>query len=210
MILVLVADDHSVVREGVKGILADTPDLLVAGEASNSREVRVQVTTRMWDVVLLDVYVPGKNRLEVLHDLKRIRPRLPVLVFSMHSGGQHAVRAFKAGAVGYLCKDCLPQELVAAIRRVAQGGRYASQSLAEQLVFEMTRESDEPLHTSLSDREYQVLWLFAFGKTLSEVADEMALSASAIKTYRVRILEKLHLRTTIELIHYAIHHQLVA
>ena len=210
MIRVLVADDHSVVREGVKGILADTPDLLVAGEASNSREVRVQVTTRMWDVVLLDVYVPGKNRLEVLHDLQRIRPHLPALVFSMHSGGQHAVRALKAGAAGYLCKDCLPQELVVAIRRVAQGGRYVNQSLAEQLVFEMTRESDEPLHTSLSDREYQVLCLFAFGKTLSEVADEMALSANTIKTYRARILEKLHLRTTIGLIHYAIHHQLVA
>ncbi len=209
MIRVLVADDHGVVREGIKRILADTPDLCVAGEADNGREAYAKVATQAWDVVLLDLSMPGKSGLEVLHDLKRLRPQLPVLVFSMHTGGQYAMRAFKAGALGYLPKDCLPQELVAAIRKVVHGGRYVSPSLAEQLVFEVTRKSDQPLYTDLSDREYQVLCLLAAGNTVSDIAQELALSVKTISTYRARILEKLHLKTTAELIRYAILHELV-
>ncbi len=209
MIRVLVADDHGVVREGIKRILADTPDLCVAGEADNGREAYAKVATQAWDVVLLDLSMPGKSGLEVLHDLKRLRPQLPVLVFSMHTGGQYAMRAFKAGALGYLPKDCLPQELVAALRKVVHGGRYVSPSLAEQLVFEVTRKSDQPLYTDLSDREYQVLCLLAAGNTVSDIAQELALSVKTISTYRARILEKLHLKTTAELIRYAILHELV-
>lgn len=209
MIRVLVADDHDVVREGVKRILADTPDLRVAGEADNGREAFSKVVTQPWDVVLLDLSMPGKGGLEVLHDLKRLRPHLPVLVFSMHKGGQYVVRAFKAGAVGYLLKDSLPQELVAALRKVVDGGRYVSPALAEQLVVEVTRKSDQPLHNELSDREYQVLCLLAAGETVSDIAHELALSVKTISTYRTRILDKLHLKTTAELIRYAIRHQLV-
>ncbi len=209
MIRVLVADDHRVVREGVKRILADTPDMRVTGEAGNGREAFAKVVKQNWDVVLLDLAMPGKGGLEVLHDLKRLRPQLPVLVFSMHAGGQYAIRAFKAGAVGFLRKDSLPEELVTALRKVVHGGRYVSPALAEQLVFEVTRKSDQPLHSELSDREYQVLCLLAAGNAVSDISQELALSVKTISTYRTRILDKLNLKSTAELIRYAIRHQLV-
>jgi DNA-binding NarL/FixJ family response regulator len=209
MIRVLVADDHRVVREGVKRILADTPDMRVSGEAGNGREAFAKVVKQNWDVVLLDLSMPGKGGLEVLHDLKRLRPQLPVLVFSVHTGGQYAMRAFKAGAVGFLPKDSLAQELVTALRKVAHGGRYVSAALAEQLVFEVTRKSDQPLHSELSDREYQVLCLLAAGNAVSDIAQELALSVKTISTYRTRILSKLNLKSSAELIRYAIRHQLV-
>jgi DNA-binding NarL/FixJ family response regulator len=204
MIRILVADDHAIVREGVKRILADTRDLRVLGEASNGQEVFAKVSSQAWDVVLLDLAMPGRNGLEVLQQLKHTNPHLPVLVFSMYPGSQYVIRALKAGARGYLPKESLPEELVVALRKVVQGGRYVSPSLTECLVLEMTRESDAPLHTSLSDREYQVLCLLASGKTVTEVADELALSVKTISTYRARILEKMHMNTTAELIHYAI------
>ena len=209
MIRVLVVDDHDVVRQGVKRILADTPDMRVAGEAENGREAFSKVAKQSWDVVLLDLSMPGKGGLEVLHDLKRLRPQLPVLVFSMHTEGQYTMRAFKAGAAGYLLKDSLPQELVSALRKVVYGGRYVSPELAEQLVVEVARKSNQPLHSELSDREYQVLCLLATGNTVSDIADELALSAKTISTYRTRILDKLHLKSTAELIRYAVRHQLV-
>jgi two-component system, NarL family, invasion response regulator UvrY len=209
MIRILVADDHAIVREGVKRILADTRDLRVLGEASNGQEVFAKVSSQAWDVVLLDLAMPGRNGLEVLQQLKHTNPHLPVLVFSMYPGSQYVVRALKAGARGYLPKESLPEELVIALRKVVQGGRYVSPSLTECLVLEMTRESDAPLHTSLSDREYQVLCLLASGKTVTEIADELALSVKTISTYRARILEKMHMNTTAELIHYAIRQCLV-
>ena len=208
MIRVLVADDHVVVREGIKRILADTPDLSVAGEASNGREVCAKVATQRWDVVLLDISMPGKNGLEVLHDLKGGHPYLPVLVFSMHISGQYAIRAFRAGALGYIRKDSLSQELVTAIRKVARGKSYVSPSLAEQMVSDFIQKSDQPLHASLSDRELRVLCLYGSGYTSSEIADELALSVKTIGTYRMRILEKLHLKSTAEMIHYTIRYQL--
>jgi two-component system invasion response regulator UvrY len=209
MIRVLVVDDHSVVREGVKRILADTADMCVAGEASNGQEALAKVAAQAWNVVLLDISLPGRSGLEVLHLLKHTHPRLPVLVFSMHPGSQYAMRALKVGAAGYLTKESLPGELVTALRKIARGGRYVSSALTEQLLFEITRKDSAPLHERLSDREYQVLCLLASGKTVTAVADELALSVKTISTYRTRILAKLHLKTTAELIHYAIHHHLL-
>jgi DNA-binding NarL/FixJ family response regulator len=209
MIRILVADDHTVVREGVKSILADTRDLRVMGEASSGQEVFAKVASQTWDVLLLDLSMPGRNGLEVLHELKRNHPRLPVLVFSMYPGSQYVVRSMKAGAMGYLPKASLPEELVLALRKVAQGRRYVSPSLTECLVLEMTRESDAPLHARLSDREYQVLCLLASGKTIGEIADELTLSVKTISTYRARILEKMQMNTTAELIYYAIREGLV-
>jgi DNA-binding NarL/FixJ family response regulator len=210
MIRMLVVDDHLVVREGVKRIVADTPDLCVAGEAQDGQEALERLETAAWDVVLLDLALPGRNGLEVLHDVKRTHPKVPVLVFSVYAEDQYAVRALKAGAAGYLTKCCLPEELVQAIRKVARGGRYVSASLAEYLVVALTEESDHPLHESLSEREYQVLCLLAAGKKVTAITAELALSAKTISTYRARLLDKLHLHTTGELIHYAIRHGLVA
>lgn len=209
MIRILVADDHAVVREGVRRIVADTADLQVAGEARTGPEVVAQTAAHSWDMVLLDISLPGRNGLDVLHHLKRTYPSLPVLVFSMHPEHQYAVRAFKAGASGYLTKDSLPDELVTAIRQVVRGGRYVSTALAEHLVLEVTTGGNEPLHARLSDREYQVLCLLALGSTVTEIATELALSVKTISTYRSRILEKLQLKTTANLIHYAIRHHLV-
>ena len=209
MIRILVADDHAVVREGVKRIVADTSDLVVAGEASQGHEVLSQVAAWTYDVVLLDISMPGRSGLEVLQQLKREYPALSVLVFSMHPENQYALRAFKAGASGYLTKDSIPEELVAAIRKIVRGGRYVSPSLAEYLVVEVTTGSDKPLHASLSDREYQVLGLLASGKTVTEIANGLSLSVKTVSTHRSRILEKMHMKTNAELIHYAIRHRLI-
>lgn len=209
MIRILVVDDHMVVREGVKRIVADTSDMCVAGEAKDAQEALNRIETAEWDVVLLDLALPGRNGLEVLQCLKHSHPKLPVLVFSAYAEDQYAVRALKAGAAGYLTKCSLPGELVQAIRKVVRGGRYASASLAEYLVWALTEETEQPLHDCLSDREYQVLCLLAAGKKVTAIAEELVLSAKTISTYRARILEKMHLHTTGELIHYAIGHGLV-
>jgi two-component system, NarL family, invasion response regulator UvrY len=209
MIRILVADDHAVVREGVKRIVADTSDLVVAAEASQSQEVLSKVAARTCDVVLLDISMPGRSGLEILQQLKHAHPALPVLVFSVHPENQYALRAFKAGASGYLTKDSIPEELVTAIRKVERGGRYVSASLAEHLVLEVTTGSDKPPHASLSDREYQVLCLLASGKTVTEIAHELSLSVKTVSTHRSRILEKMRMKTNAELMHYAIRHRLV-
>jgi two-component system invasion response regulator UvrY len=209
MIRILVADDHAVVREGVKRILSETADLVIAGEAGHGQEVLAKVATEPWDVVLLDISMPGRNGLEVLQQLRHLCPALPVLVFSMHPENQYAVRAFRAGAAGYLTKDSLPEELVTAIRKIVQGGRYVSASLAEYLVTEIGHDATTPLHAVLSDREYQVLCMLASGKTATEIARELSLSVKTVSTHRSRILEKMHMKTNAELIHYAIHHRLV-
>jgi two-component system, NarL family, invasion response regulator UvrY len=209
MIRILVADDHAVVREGVKRIVTDTSDLVVAAEAGQSQEVLSKVAARTCDVVLLDISMPGRSGLEILQQLKRAHPALPVLVFSVHPENQYALRAFKAGASGYLTKDSIPEELVTAIRKVVRGGRYVSPSLAEHLVLEVTTGSDKPPHASLSDREYQVLCLLASGKTVTEIAKELSLSVKTVSTHRSRILAKMHMKTNAELMHYAIRHRLV-
>jgi two-component system, NarL family, invasion response regulator UvrY len=209
MMRILIADDHAVVRQGVKRILDDMNGSIVVEEASNGRELLAQATTKTWDVVLLDISMPGRNGLEVLRQLKSLYPALPVLVFSMHPEDQYAVRAFKAGAAGYLTKDSIPDELVTAIRRVVGGRHYVSAALAEYLVLEVTHDPDTPLHARLSDRELQVLCMLGSGRTVTDIAAELSLSIKTISTYRSRILEKMHLRSNAELIHYAVRHQLV-
>jgi two-component system, NarL family, invasion response regulator UvrY len=205
----LIADDHAVVREGVKRILTTMNDCLVVGEASNGQELIAKATVETWDVVLLDISMPGRNGLDVLRQLKSTCPLLPVLVFSMHPEQQYAMRAFKAGAAGYLTKESIPEELVTAIRKVVQGGRYVSPAMAEYLVDEVARPSDAPAHSILSDRELQVLCLLASGKTVTQIAAELSLSVKTVSTHRSRMLEKMHMKTNAELIHYAIRHRLV-
>jgi DNA-binding NarL/FixJ family response regulator len=206
---VLVADDHAVVRRGVVQILDEAPDLVVAGEASTGREVLHKVQEEDYDVLLLDIAMPEGSGLEVLHQLRTLKPELCILILSMYPERQYAMRALKAGASGYLTKESAPDELVSAVRRVAHGGRYITQSLAEELAAGLVGEMTEAPAQSLSDREYQVMRLLAIGKTVSEIADELALSAKTVSTYRARILDKLNLRNTAEIIRYAFEHGLV-
>lgn len=209
MIKVLVADDHPIVRQGLKQTLADTPDLEVAGEAGNAQEVLAKVGAATWDVVVMDLSMPGRSGVELIKEVKRLRPHLPVLVLSMHPEDQAAVPVLKAGASGYLTKESAPDQLVAAIRKAVAGGKYVSPSLAEKLALEVGRDTDTLPHETLSDREYQVLRLLASGKTVTEIAEELSLSVKTISTYRTRILEKMNMQTTAELMHYAISRGLV-
>ena len=207
MLKILVADDHPIVRRGLKQILAEEPDIVEIGEAQNSSEVLDLVRTHTWDAVVLDITMPGRDGLDILQDLKREHPRLPVLILSMHPEDQLAVTALKEGAAGYMNKECAPDELIGAIRKIIRGGKYVSATLAEKLAFMV--ESQKPLHDSLSPREYQVMLMFASGKTLSEIGEEMSLSIKTIATYKARILEKMKMKNNAELFHYAIKHKLV-
>lgn len=206
---VLIADDHSVVREGVKHILSENFKGVVVGEAASGQEVLRQVRDQAWDIVILDLTLPDRSGLDVLGDVKATRPGLPILVLSMHSEEQYAIRVLKAGASGYLIKLTAPEELVLAIRKALAGGKYVSASLAEKLAFHLDRASQGPLHESLSDREFQVLVLIASGKTVSQIARELSRSVNTISSHRSRILEKLNLETTTDLVRYAIEHKLI-
>jgi len=210
MIKILIADDHAIVRRGLKQIVSEQPDMIVGGEAENAREVLEMVRTNKWNVIVLDINMPGRSGLEVLKELKREQPKLPVLVLSVHPEEQYGIRVLKAGAAGYLTKDSAPDELVNAIRKVNRGGRYVSPSLAEALVLELGVESDRPKHRALSDREYQVMTMIASGKTVGEIGEELSLSVKTISTYRARVLEKMKMRTNAELTHYAIQNQLLS
>ena len=209
MLTILIIDDHEVVRDGVKRIFDERPGGAVFGEASAPPEALALAREREWDVVVLDLSLGGRSGLEVLKELKQLRPRTPVLVLSMHSEEQYARRAFKAGAAGYITKDSPRDELFRAINKVAEGGRYLSPTLAERLVLDLERGADEAPHEKLSDREFQVLTLIASGKTVGEIAALLSLSDKTISTYRARILEKMSMRTNAELTHYAIQNKLV-
>lgn len=209
MIRVLVADDHAVVRRGVKGILEAEPDLVVVGEARDGAELLALVERQPCDAVVLDVTLPGRSGLEVLKDLKRQRPRLPVLVLSIHPEDQLAVRVLKAGGAGYMTKETAPAELVKAVRKVVAGGRYVSPRLAERLAEDVQDDTERPRHEGLSNREYEVLCLIASGKTVGEIAAQLSLSVKTISTYRARLLEKMGLRNNAELTRYAIQSRLV-
>ncbi len=209
MIKILIADDHAIVREGLKQILAETADMLVAGEATNGREVLERVRKEDFDLVLLDIAMPGKDGLETLKELKLEKPKLPVLVLSIYPEEQYAVRLLKAGAAGYLTKESAPEELIAAIRKVSQKGKYISASLAEKLAFYLEADVEKPIHEMLSDREHKVMLLIASGKTVTEIADEMCLSIKTISTYRVRALNKMGLKNNSEFTYYALKHGLV-
>jgi DNA-binding NarL/FixJ family response regulator len=209
MIRVFVADDHAVVRRGLVQILTETPDMVVAGEASTGREVLQAVRKHDYDVLVLDIAMPEGGGLEVLQQLQTLKPDLRVLILSMYPEKQYAVRALKTGAAGYLTKESVPDELIAAIRKVARGGKYVSQSLAEQLASELRGEVEKEPHQTLSDREFQVMILLAAGKSITDVAEELSLSVKTVSTYRTRILEKLNLKSTAEIIRYALEHELV-
>jgi two-component system, NarL family, invasion response regulator UvrY len=206
---VLIADDHAVFRRGLKETLAEAFPKVTFGEASTAQETLDHARRQDWDVAILDISMPGKSGLDILDDLKRLRPRLPILLLSMHPEQQFARRALKAGAAGYLTKDGVPEELKEAIKKIVGGGRYVSATLAERLAVELRDESDLPLHELLSDREFQVLRMIASGKTVKEIADELSLSVKTVSTYRARILEKTGMKTNAELIRYALQSQLV-
>jgi DNA-binding NarL/FixJ family response regulator len=209
MLRVLIADDHAVVRQGLRQILSDIPELSEVGEVQNGEDALSKLRAEPWDVLVLDMSMPGRGGLDVLKDVRRVRPATQVLVLSMHPEDQFAVRLLKAGAAGYLTKESAPDELVAAVRKVMTGGKYVSATLAEKLAFDMDRNGDRPAHEALSDREFQVLRMLATGKTVQQIADELLLSAKTISTYRARILEKLNLKSNAEMIHYSIHHRLI-
>ncbi len=209
MIRVLIADDHPIVRQGLRQILSEIPDMVVAGEAVNGQQALEQARAGGWDVLVLDITMPDRSGLDILKELKHQQPHLPVLVLSIHAEEQFAVRLLKAGASGYLTKENAPDELVKAIRKVVDGGKYISQSLAESLAFSLDVASDRPLHETLSDREFQVMQLMASGKSLTEIAEELSLSPKTVSTYRTRLLEKMNLKTNAEIVRYAIENGLV-
>ncbi len=208
-IKILIADDHAVVRQGLKQILTDTPGMNSAGEAANAQEVLRKVRSGDWDVLILDLSMPGSSGLDTLKEVKREQPKLPVLVLSIHSEDQYAERVLRAGGSGYMTKDCAVDELISAIRKVHSGGKYVSPQLAEKLAFELENDSERPPHETLSDREYHVMRRIASGKTVKEIADELSLSVKTISTYRVRVLRKMKLKNNAEVIHYAIQNSLV-
>jgi len=209
MIKVCVVDDHAVVREGLKRIISENPGMAVTAEAGDGQEALKVIQNQPCDVVLLDVTMPNKSGLDVLKQLHLDRPKLPVLVLSMHAEDQYAVRVLRAGAAGYLTKESAPAKLIQAIRKVVRGGKYVSPTLAEKLVYDLDSDSSKAPHEVLSDREYQVLCLIASGKTVTTIAEELALSVKTISTYRVRILEKLNMKNNAELTRYAIKEGLV-
>ena len=204
MIRVLLADDHAIVRAGLKELLSDTEDIEVAGEAMNGPEVMSLVRAQDFDVAVLDMSMPGRGGIELIKQLKAERPKVRVLVLSMHSEKQYAVRAVKAGASGYLTKDSAAEQLVAAIRRIAAGGAYVTPETAERLVLESGAAGDGPPHRRLSDREFQVFQLIASGRSMTEIAQQLSLSVKTVSTHKTRLMEKMGLANQAELIRYAI------
>lgn len=204
MIRILVVDDHAIVRKGLKQIVSETPDMTVTGEASGAVEALERLRKQAFDLVLLDIAMPGINGLELLKQIRSEMPRLPVLMLSIYPEEQYAVRTLRAGAGGYLTKESAPGELISAIRKVYDGGKYVTASLAEKLASSLAFDLEAPLHESLSDREYQVMLMIASGKTVSEIASELALSVKTISTHRIRALEKMGMRTNAQMTYYAL------
>ena len=206
---ILIADDHPVVRQGLKSMLDADPEFDVVGEARDGDEAFDLAHKVEWDVAVLDYSMPGRGGVELLADVKHDYPEKPVLILSIYPEDPHGLRALKAGAAGYLSKESAGEELTAAVKKVATGGRYISPALAEKLALRLTPEQERPPHERLSDREYRVMWMLASGKTLHQIAEEMRLSPSTVSTYRGRILKKLALSTNVDLVHYAMKHRLI-
>ncbi len=209
MIKVLVADDHPIFRSGLKQILSDAPDIKVTGEAKDGQDVLNMVGKNHYDVVVLDISMPGKSGLEVLKHLMQVKTELPVLILSVHPDEQYGLRAMKVGAAGYLTKNCSPEELVTAIRKVNRGRKYVSASLTEQIIEHLDESHARVLHESLSGREFEILRLIAAGKSPGEIAEELRLSVKTVSTYRSRILEKMNMKTNADLIRYCIENGLI-
>lgn len=209
MTRVLIADDHPIFRQGLKQVLAAEADLVVVGESGNALEVIEQARKEHWDIVVLDISMPGRSGLDLLKQLKYEHPKLPVLILSAHPEDQYAVPALKAGAAGYMTKERAPLELIKAIRKILQGGKYVSESLAEKLAFNLETDTERPLHEMLSDREYQVMRMIISGKSLKQIAEELCLSRKTISTYRARTLQKMNMQSNAELVRYGVQSRLI-
>lgn len=209
MIQVLIADDHTILREGLKQILSEHPHLEVVGEAENGLEALKQIRARHFDVVVLDMSMPGRSGIELIKQIKDEKPSLPILILSMHKEDHYAVRTLKAGASGYLSKDSASTQLVHAIDKVAAGGMFISAAVAEKLAFGLRQSSDALPHTTLSDREYQIFLMLVHGDGLTEIADQLNLSVKTVSTHKSRIMEKMALENLSGLIKYAIRHRLI-
>ncbi|HEX8963684.1 MAG TPA: response regulator transcription factor [Rhodocyclaceae bacterium] len=212
MTRILIVDDHEILRAGLRHILSDCPDIEVAGEADNGVEALAKIRTEHWDAVVLDMTMPGKSGIELIKQIKGEKPKLPILVLSMHKEDIYAMRTLKAGASGYLCKDNAAPQLEQAIRKVAGGGLFISPEVAEQVAAGMLRHGgdDAPPHTRLSDREYQIFQSIVEGKGLTEMAGEMHLSVKTVSSYKTRILDKMGMGSAAELVRYAVRHELVS
>jgi DNA-binding NarL/FixJ family response regulator len=209
MTRVVIADDHAIVREGLKQVLAAAGDLSVIAEAQNGSEVMQRVREHEFEVLLLDMSMPGKSGIELIKQVHNEKPKLRILVLSMHEEEQYAVRALKAGAAGYLTKDSASAQLIAAIRKVAAGGAYITSAVAEQFALGAMADTSGPLHAALSDREYQVFEMLVAGKSITDIAGRLNLSVKTVSTHKARILQKMNMTNPAELIRYAINHHLV-
>ena len=209
MVRVLIVDDHPIVRGGLKELLVRQLETVACGEASNADETLAQVHRQPWDVLILDITMPGRSGFDILSDVRQVQPRLPILVLSVHPEEQYAKRAIKAGASGYLKKDSAPEELIEAVRKLLAGRRYISASLAERFAEDLHEGPDRPAHDALSAREFEILVMIGSGKTVTQTAEELHLSAATVSTYRTRVLEKMNMATTAELMRYAFRNHLV-
>jgi two-component system, NarL family, invasion response regulator UvrY len=209
MIKVLIADDHAIVRKGLRQILSETADMSVAAEASCGEEALKKIAHNKYDMVLLDISLPGKNGLDILRQIKKENPKLPVVILSVFTEEQYAISAFKAGASGYLTKESAPEELISALRKICSGGKYVTSSLTEKMAFTMAAVKKRLPHDRLSNREYEVMCLIASGKTINQIARNLSLSDSAVSTYRSRILEKMEMSGTSDIIRYVVKHGLL-
>lgn len=209
MISIFIVDDHEIIREGLKKILREEPDLKVVGEAQSGDEVLKNIKNIDCDIMLLDMNMPGKSGLDLLSDLKELKPNLHILVLSIHPEDKFALRTLKAGASGYLCKDTALDELVIAIRKVYVKGRYLSTNLAEQLAFDYMPDKNQLPHDTLSNREQEIMYMLVSGRKVKDIAKDLGLSISTVFTYRVRIFEKLNIKSNVELTHYALNNKLV-
>jgi two-component system invasion response regulator UvrY len=209
MIKILIADDHTIVREGLKQIVANIPDIVVADEASSGHEVLANALKNDYDVIVLDIMMPGISGLDVLKQIKIYKPELPILILSMYPERQFAIRFIRAGAAGYLTKESASEELIEAIRMVSSGKKYITKTVAERLASELQTGKDKPPHEMLSDREYQVMCMIASGKTVRQIAEQLFLSEYTVRTYRSRILEKMRMKIDTELTQYAIKNNLI-
>jgi DNA-binding NarL/FixJ family response regulator len=206
---VLVADDHAIIRDGLRKILADTDDLVVAGEATNGNAAIEKVRERDWDLVVLDLTMPGRNGLDLIRQIKAERPKLPILVFSMHQEEQYAVRAMRSGASGYLSKQSDGDLLISAMRKVAGGGLFVTPKVSELLARDVTRPSDAPPHTLLSNREFEIFTSIVRGMTLTDIAQALSLSIKTVSTHKTHILEKMNASSSVDLVRYALEHGLL-
>ncbi len=209
MIRVLIVDDHPIFRQGLIRTISSTTDLMVAGEANNGSAAIDKINIDEYDVVLLDISMPGQNCFDIIKEIRKVKPKLPILIVTMHPEGQYALRMFKLGIAGYLTKERAPVELLEAIRSVANGQKYIPQSIMEQAIGHVEHGLERPAHETLSNREYEVLSLMLVGKKVGEIAEILSISVKTVKTHRARLLAKMDIKTNAELFRYAIKHKLV-